>query len=376
MGRSRPYKQRLRIYVALIISALAVQLGQASARVCIVDLEIKGSALTLGGHVHEPVEAKLVPYGAAEASGVVSVALSSAGESCPPAAGDLRAALAGAVLVAPAGGRGVAFGSLRTSGPAAGASGVAVRGLKGALMSSARGPAEPLALSLSPRSGAATLASAAAAEPLDGTSFKGAGCALRASGGQLRLDCRELKLEGRLVGEGQISALLQISGSLTAAGKLADAKAAPSDLPPPLQSQATRRRALLAEAPPPALGARGCAAGAAVAANGSCACAAGWGGRDCSVCRENSVCPGFTGQPNSTCDANLTYGPTTSYKAYDCDLIGGLSKWVTGVAALCNVRGERLPFGYGPLGLKVSSTRKSRRSGSRAMSVAANLAAC
>jgi hypothetical protein len=79
MGRSRPYKQRLRIYVALIISALAVQLGQASARVCIVDLEIKGSALTLGGHVHEPVEAKLVPYGAAEASGVVSVALSSAG---------------------------------------------------------------------------------------------------------------------------------------------------------------------------------------------------------------------------------------------------------------------------------------------------------
>ena len=49
----------------------------------------------------------------------------------------------------------------------------------------------------------------------------------------------------------------------------------------------------------------------------------------------------------------MTYSNSTWYKAYDCDLVGGLSKWVSGVAAFCNTRGETAPFTDGVLGLLV-----------------------
>lgn len=96
-----------------------------------------------------------------------------------------------------------------------------------------------------------------------------------------------------------------------------------------------------------------CEAGAPVATYGSCACAAGWAGKNCMACTQPSVCPVFTGQAESTCDSHMVYGNLTSYKAYDCSLVGGLSRWVTGVAALCNVRGEKLPFKDSILGLQV-----------------------
>jgi hypothetical protein len=99
-----------------------------------------------------------------------------------------------------------------------------------------------------------------------------------------------------------------------------------------------------------------CQPGAAIAADGSCACSAGWWGPTsrCAVCTDDSVCPGLTGQSDSKCDTNLTYSAATRYKPLACDLVGGLSKWVSRVAAICNVRGERLPFADGPLGLEVS----------------------
>jgi len=96
-----------------------------------------------------------------------------------------------------------------------------------------------------------------------------------------------------------------------------------------------------------------CLAGGYVANNGSCPCAAGWAGRDCMACNASTVCPAFTGEADSTCDTGLYYNNHTAYKAYDCDLVGGLSKWVSGVAAMCNVRGERMPYKDGPLGLQV-----------------------
>jgi ABC-type multidrug transport system ATPase subunit len=130
----------------------------------------------------------------------------------------------------------------------------------------------------------------------------------------------------------------------TAAGALSNAVSpAPADAPP--------------ATPPHAR----CAPGAPVAANGSCACAAGWRGRDCFACTAPSVCPAFTGEADSTCDTRTVYTNATNYKAYDCDLVGGLSKWVTGVSALCNVRGERLPFQDGPLGLQVRAGSRGRR---------------
>lgn len=124
-----------------------------------------------------------------------------------------------------------------------------------------------------------------------------------------------------------------------------------------------RRRRLLAQAAassaPAELQRSRCAGGAAPAANGSCACAAGWAGRTCAVCTADAVCPAVNGQGTAGCDTSLTYGPDTAYKAYSCDLAGPLKSLVPGITLLCNVRGRRLPFEDGPVGLEVSARTAS-----------------
>lgn len=224
-----------------------------------------------------------------------------------------------------------------------------------------------LDVTLAASAGTAALNASGDPEPLAGAAFSGPGCALTAGRrGLLRLQCRQLLLEGALGGWD-----VQLAGALTATGRLQDAKMAggpapaASALPLPVaagSAAAAAGRALLAA---PAAAHDRCAPGAVPAANGSCACAAGWFGRDCSVCSSSAVCPAFAGHPNSTCDTSLVYGPLTSYKAYSCDLVGGLSRWVSGVSAICNTRGERLPFKDGPLGLQVGGRARGRRCAGR-----------
>ncbi|KAI8468840.1 MAG: hypothetical protein J3K34DRAFT_459689 [Monoraphidium minutum] len=362
MGPFRSYyKQRFRIvYTVLLAALLAVQPGHALQRVCIVDLEIqRGSSFSLSGRVDEQSNTDIAPHGAAKASGFVSVALPAAGPACPATADELRAALPGAWLVAPRGGRGLQLQKLRGVSD----SEVVIDGLQGPLLSGIPGAGGALAVALLPALGSAALFKSTPPIPLAGASFAGGACALAAApGARLRLECRALELAGAVAG-----ARLRLGGALAAAGRLEGAKLATATLPLPLPLPlgaaaapvgAPRRALLAAEdaaaaAAPAAARAARCAPGAPPAANGSCACAPGWRGRDCSVCSGAApVCPGFTGQANSTCDAGLIYGPRTEYKAYDCDLVGGLSRWVAGVSAICNVRGERLPFGDGPLDLE------------------------
>ncbi|GBF94737.1 ATP-dependent permease [Raphidocelis subcapitata] len=141
----------------------------------------------------------------------------------------------------------------------------------------------------------------------------------------------------------------------TAANGAAAAKAAAAPKAAPLPGLAAAPAAGAPASPAPSLNLshERCLPGAPIAANGTCECAPGWRGRDCMVCTQPSVCPAFAGQAASTCDSHMAYGNATAYKAYDCDLVGGLAKWVSGVTAMCNVRGERLPFRDGPMGLLV-----------------------
>jgi hypothetical protein len=116
-----------------------------------------------------------------------------------------------------------------------------------------------------------------------------------------------------------------------------------------------RRRLLQLSRPAPKGPLSRCAPGTAPAANGSCPCAPGWSGRTCFVCTESGVCPAFAGQARSICDTSPFFGESASYKGYQCDLQGFLSKGSSGVAVFCNVRGEKLPSVDGPIGLQVGA---------------------
>lgn len=55
----------------------------------------------------------------------------------------------------------------------------------------------------------------------------------------------------------------------------------------------------------------------------------------------------------------MVYTSKTTYKAYTCDVKGGFGTMVKSITGICNVRGEKLPFGDAPIGLLVGSIMRA-----------------